>query len=204
MTTSKNKTRPSSHHHHPPVVSIVKKNRSNEMASACPPPNPATYCELNFIETCQNPIDTAGNFYSARSDLGGSYPFGPMEDWNNNCPPPKTVCRDYCTYSPLGRLVIAITFLRDADGVDVTEIMNAHNTTICPSKPLSIEQVTSLLAQGTKQGVFFFNSETGTYKVYGGFGVLPSNQALVKDLGPGFQLCLGMYCDNQTTSFVPE
>jgi len=160
---------------------------------SCPPPNPATYCERNFIETCQNPIGTA-NMYAPTSS-GGSYPFGPMEDWNSNCPPKPTVCRDTCDYSPLARLVITITSLRNSNGSTLDEITEQHNGLICPEKLLSETEVSILLSQGTRQGIFVYNATTGTYKVYGAFGVLPSNQQFVKELGPGFQLCLGMYCN---------
>lgn len=162
--------------------------------TSCPPPNPATYCQLNAIETCIDPIDTAA-IYPMGS--GGDNPNGPMDDWNNNCPPKPTVCYEPCTYSPLARLVITVTSLRNAVGVTAEEILEQHNTVICPDKSLDLDQVNRLLAQGTKQGIFFRNSEDSvyTYKVFGAFGVLPSNIQFVKELGPGFQICLGMYCN---------
>lgn len=158
--------------------------------SACPPPKPAILCEQN---TCPDPIDTA--FMYAPTSSGGSYPFGPLDDWNNNCPPKPTVCRDACNYSPMARLVISITSLRNSEGSTLDEILQQHNTIVCPEKLLTDAEVAYLLSQGNRQGIFFYNSTTATYKVYGAFGVLPSNQQFVKELGPGFQLCLGMYCN---------
>jgi hypothetical protein len=126
---------------------------------------------------------------------GGDYPNGPMEDWNDNCPLKPTLCRQPCDYSPLARVVITITYLRNSLGVNAEEIAQAHNAVICPERPLFLDQINRLLKQGTRQGIFVYNSTEQTYKVYGAFGVLPSNLQFVKELGPGFQLCLGMYCN---------
>ena len=105
---------------------------------------------------------------------------------------------DPCVYSDLLRIIISILNLRNGNGSTAEEIMDYHNTILCPQQTLSLNEVTQHITRGIRQGaVVRRNYETGAVCVFSYFADLPSTLSLRRELNanPYYQLCLGAFTD---------
>lgn len=156
--------------------------------------------------TCNAPVNTSYGYGSTTGwgGGGGSYPNGLTDNMGigsaaPNCPK-KYKCikpSQYCKLSPTARIVISIAKLNNVNGSTLDEISTYYNTIMCPSVPLTSEQINTILKQGVSSGVFYYFRSTRSYKVNGFFGSLPSNLKLLEELGPRYQTCLGLFCDKK-------
>lgn len=128
---------------------------------------------------------------------GGNLPNGPLVP----CPAcpgakyPESCPTNYCKLSPLARVIISAVRIRAEGGVTEEQILEEHNEFLCPNKPLSAAEVHNLVRLALQRGALRRIS-TGNLAVYAFFADLPSNLSLAEELGPHYQLCLGMFCDS--------
>ncbi len=103
-----------------------------------------------------------------------------------------------CTYSPLLRIIITVLTLANANGSTSSEILDYHNTIICPEKPLTLDETDRYIRRGISQGAIIRrNYETGSVCIFSYFADLPSTVTLRRELkaNPYYQLCLGVFAD---------
>lgn len=156
-----------------------------------PPPSPASCPTTSGCNLCPYSIPSQTSVCGAGSAGGGDLPNGPLEvpcPKNTSCIPPD----QYCTLSPLARVIITVTQLRREEGVSEEEIFDYHNNILCPENQLTEAEVDAAVRKGLRQGALQ-QLPTGI-KVYGFFGDLPSNMQLVQELGTSYQICLGLFC----------
>jgi hypothetical protein len=166
------------------------------MSVNCPPPAPPAGCPLSGA--CAPPVSQP----SAKLNSGcvancnnGNLPFGDASACTK-CPAKGSFpesCPVVCNLSPMARLVLAVVQLMNANGSSNSDILAQHNNVTCPEVPLTLAEVNGNVDRGVRYGVFR-RTASGGIRVYGFFGSLPSNITLAKELGPWYQLCLGMYC----------
>jgi hypothetical protein len=162
--------------------------------SSCPPPAPKITCD----STCciSNPVITSLTWTHANNVGGGVYYDGipPQYDLKQQCSLDKSCLifkENYCKFNNTIRVIISVIALKLKNGATPNEILDQHNNITCPSKSLTLSQVQSILKKGVSKGIFILKN--GAYFVYAHFGSLPSNQGLLKELGPNYQCCLGIY-----------
>ena len=168
---------------------------------SCPPAPPKTTCSAaGCVPNYSEPTRKFGCGKTCSG--GGNNPNGPLDvPICGKCPGPKfpeDCPQNICALSLTARLVSSAVRLRNPNGSTVTEIFNYHNTTLCPTNPTTLSEANNAITKGIQTGVFRRTS-TGTIKVYGSFGSLPSNLKLAEELGPFYQLCLGLFCDSPST-----
>lgn len=162
----------------------------------CPPPAPRNVCTLSgCVPDFSQP---SAKLTCAKSCFGGgNLPNGPLVP----CPAcpgakfPDDCPSNTCELSPLARIIITIVNIRDSDGVSEDQILQHHNDSICPSIPLTANEVSKNVRVGLQRGALR-RAVSGGIRVYAFFGELPSNLGLMKEFGVYYQLCLGLFCDN--------
>jgi hypothetical protein len=175
------------------ILYKYKKDMSSNFSRDCPPSAqkscPNTGCIPDFSQASAK----LGGYGSAQG--GGNLPNGPLVPCID-CPSSKYPdnCRtDICNLSPLARIIIAIIELSNVNGVSNDEILAQHNQITCPSKPLTLAEITVFVNRGVRNGALRRVLETDNVRVYGFFGQIPANLNLLRELGTDYQLCLGMF-----------
>lgn len=162
----------------PPPPAASTSSCPSSGACLLPVSQPTATSSAGCVANCHNGAPTVGAPNCIDCPVQGSFP--------ESCP-------NVCALSPTARLVLAVVQLMNSNGSTEDEILAQHNNVTCPEVPLTAAEVARYVSRGVRYGVFR-NTSSGGILVYGFFGSLPSNRTLAAELGPWYQLCLGMYC----------
>ena len=167
------------------------------MSVNCPPAPLSSTCKIGHGGCIPDFSQPSAKFCCSNTCSGGNLPNVPLTPCPS-CPGasfPEDCPQNICSLSALARIIVTIVQIRDSDGVTNHQILQEHNSMVCPEDPLTLEEVSRNVNLGVRRGALKRVS-SGEVRVYAFFGELPSNMGLMKELGVYYQLCLGLFCNN--------